>query len=81
MSEPRPPRQFHADPNLVTQLMEMGFTKAQCKAALKKTKNNMERALDQLLNNGDQFLGLDNSNDSVDQELVEEQRMLEEQIL
>jgi hypothetical protein len=33
--------------------MEMGFSKSQCKAALKANKNNIERALEKLLANGD----------------------------
>lgn len=41
--------------------MEMGFSKSQCKAALKKFFNNFDRALDALLNNGDQFIGVENS--------------------
>lgn len=44
--------------------MEMGFSKSMCKAALKKNKNNIDRSLDQLLSNPDQFIGVDNSNDS-----------------
>ena len=44
--------------------MDMGFTKSQCKAALKKNKNNMEKSLDQLLEDGDQFIGIENSDDS-----------------
>ena len=31
----------------------MGFTKSQCKAALKSNKNNLERAIEKLLTNGD----------------------------
>ena len=45
-------------------LMEMGFSKSQCKAALKSNKNNLERALEKLLANGDQFIGIENSDDS-----------------
>mmetsp|Transcript_16951 Transcript_16951/g.28701 ORF Transcript_16951/g.28701 Transcript_16951/m.28701 type:complete len:174 (-) Transcript_16951:127-648(-) len=70
----------HADPSMVQQLADMGFTKSQCKAALKKFNNNMERSLDQLLNNGSQFIGLENSDDSIDQELIDEQRILQQQI-
>jgi hypothetical protein len=42
----------------------MGFTKSQCKAALKANKNNLERCIDKLLTNGDQFIGIENSDDS-----------------
>lgn len=44
--------------------MEMGFTKSMCKAALKKCRNHIDRSLDQLLTNPDQFIGVDNSDDS-----------------
>lgn len=44
--------------------MEMGFTKSQCKAALKRNKNDVERCIDKLLTNGDQFIGIENSDDS-----------------
>ena len=47
-------------------LMDMGFSKSMCKAALKKYNNNMDKALDKLLNDGDQFIGVDNSDDSGD---------------
>lgn len=60
-----PPR-VQADPELVKTLMEMGFTKSQCKAALKMNKNNLDRCIDKLLTNGDQFIGLENSDDSGD---------------
>jgi len=46
-----------ADEGKVKQLMEMGFTKPMCKAALKKHRNNVDRALDNLLMNGDEFIG------------------------
>ena len=39
----------------------MGFARSQCKAALKKHRNNVEVALDQLLENGDQFIGVNDS--------------------
>ena len=55
----RPP--VNADPGKVQQLMEMGFSKAMCKAALKKHKNNVDRALDNLLTNGDEFIGVNDS--------------------
>ena len=55
---------IRADKNHLKTLMEMGFSKSMCKAALKKYKNNIERSLDQLLANPDQFVGVDNSNDS-----------------
>jgi uncharacterized UBP type Zn finger protein len=55
---------IHADKNHIKTLMEMGFSKAMCKAALKKNRNNIDRSLDQLLTNPDQFIGVDNSNDS-----------------
>ena len=42
----------------------MGFTKSQCKAALKQNGNNFDKALDKLLNNGDAFIGIENSDDS-----------------
>jgi hypothetical protein len=41
--------------------MDMGFARSQCKAALKKHRNNVEVALDQLLENGDQFIGVNDS--------------------
>lgn len=44
--------------------MDMGFSRSQCKAALKKFRNNIDRALDALLMNGEQFIGVDNSEDS-----------------
>jgi len=51
---------------MIKTLMEMGFTKSQCKAALKQNKNNLERCIDKLLTNGDQFIGLENSDESDD---------------
>jgi hypothetical protein len=33
--------------------MEMGFSKGQCKAALKKFNNNFDRSIDALLTNSD----------------------------
>lgn len=42
----------------------MGFTKSMAKAALKQNGNNFEKSLDKLLTNSDQFIGLDNSDDS-----------------
>lgn len=42
----------------------MGFSKSQCKAALKANKNNLERALEKLLANSDQYIGIENSEDS-----------------
>lgn len=74
-----PPR-VQADPELVKTLMEMGFTKSQCKAALKMNKNNLDKCIDKLLTNGDQFIGLENSDDSGD-EVDQNQRQLHEQIL
>lgn len=56
-----------AKPEFIAQLMDMGFSKSQCKAALKKNNNNIERCLDQLLDNGDQFIGIENSDDSADE--------------
>ena len=56
--------EIKADPSLISNLMEMGFSKSQCKAALKKTNNNFEKSLDKLLENGEQFIGLENSDDS-----------------
>ena len=53
-----------ADPGLVQNLMEMGFSRSQCKAALKDNRNNFERALDKLLNNGEQYIGVEDSDDS-----------------
>ena len=44
---------IHADKNHIKTLMEMGFSKSMCKAALKKYRNNIERSLDQLLANSD----------------------------
>jgi uncharacterized UBP type Zn finger protein len=54
----------------------MGFTQAQCKTALERTNNNFERALDLLLNRGEELLGLNDLNNPIDQELLEEQRIL-----
>lgn len=42
----------------------MGFSKSQCKAALKANKNSLDRALEKLLSNGDQYIGIENSDDS-----------------
>ena len=44
--------------------MEMGFSRSQCKAALKDNRNNFERALDKLLTNGEQYIGVEDSDDS-----------------
>jgi len=60
------PQRVRADPDMIKTLMEMGFTKSQCKAALKQNKNNLERCIDKLLTNGDQFIGLENSDESDD---------------
>ena len=58
--------------------MEMGFTKSMCKAALKRHNNNMDRALDKLLENSDPYIGVENS-ESSDEEAdlndVEEQNI------
>lgn len=42
----------------------MGFTKSMCKAALKKNNNNMDKALDKLLENCERFIGVENSESS-----------------
>lgn len=52
---------------MISTLMDMGFTKSQCKAVLKQTKNDLEKSLDKLLNNGDAYIGLENSDDSADE--------------
>ena len=61
------PRTTKADPALIQNLMEMGFSKSMCKAALKRNNNNFDRALDKLLSNGDQFIGVENSEDSAEE--------------
>ena len=58
------PRRAKADPALIKTMMDMGFSKSQCKASLKQNGNNFDRALDKLLNNGDQYIGVENSDDS-----------------
>jgi uncharacterized UBP type Zn finger protein len=60
-------REIKADKQLITNLMEMGFTKSMCKAALKKNNNNFERSLDKLLENSDPFIGVENSESSADE--------------
>ena len=52
---------------MITTLMDMGFTKSQCKAVLKQCKNDLEKSLDKLLNNGDAYIGLENSDDSAEE--------------
>lgn len=42
----------------------MGFSKSMCKAALKKNNNNMDKALDKLLENCERFIGIENSESS-----------------
>ena len=44
----------------------MGFSRSQCKAALKRHRLNVEVALDKLLENSDRFIGVDS--DSEDEE-------------
>ena len=67
-------------------MMDMGFTKSQCKAALKQNGNNFDKALDKLLTNGDAFIGIENSDDSADDEgpgdslREREERELQQQI-
>jgi hypothetical protein len=73
------PQRVRADPDAIKTLMEMGFTKSQCKAALKMNKNNIERCIDKLLTNGDQFIGLENSDS--DDDVDDNQRQLHDQIL
>lgn len=46
-------QRIKADPEKIQTLMEMGFTKSQCKAALKRNNNNVDRCIDKLLENGD----------------------------
>ena len=53
----------------MTTMMDMGFSKSQCKAALKQNGNNFDKALDKLLTNGDAFIGIENSDDSGDEEV------------
>lgn len=65
--EVRQERRVKADPSMISTLMDMGFTKSQCKAVLKQTKNDLEKSLDKLLNNGDAYIGLENSDDSADE--------------
>ena len=59
-------QRIKADPEKIETLMAMGFTKSQCKAALKRNNNNIDRCIDKLLENGDQFIGVENSDDSGD---------------
>ena len=49
---------------MITTLMDMGFTRSQCKAALKQNRNDLEKSLDKLLTNGDAYIGIENSDDS-----------------
>ena len=65
--EVRQERRVKADPSMISTLMDMGFTKSQCKAVLKQTKNDLEKSLDKLLNNGEAYIGLENSDDSADE--------------
>ena len=58
-----PPREHKPKPEHIEQLMEMGFSKSQCKAALKKNHNKVDRALDKLLQNPDQFIGVGSDDD------------------
>jgi len=60
--------------------MDMGFARSQCKAALKKHRNNVEVALDQLLENGDQFIGVGDSESDGEESLFQQQiaRTIEE---
>lgn len=51
---------------MISTLMDMGFSRSQCKAVLKQTKNDLEKSLDKLLNNGEAYIGLENSDDSDD---------------
>ena len=52
--------------------MDMGFSRSQCKAALKRNHNNVERALDKLLENGDQYIGIDDSDGEDDESLLQQ---------
>ena len=56
-----------ADPGLIARLMEMGFSKSMCKAALKKNGNSFERALDKLLENPDPYIGVERSDSEGEQ--------------
>ena len=68
---------------MITTLMDMGFSRSQCKAVLKQTKNDLDKSLDKLLTNGDAYIGIENSDDSggddgggVDSRQMQEQRLL-----
>ena len=67
---------------MISTLMDMGFTRSQCKAVLKQTKNDLDKSLDKLLTNGDAYIGIENSDDSgdegggVDSRQMQEQRLL-----
>jgi uncharacterized UBP type Zn finger protein len=55
---------------MIKTLMDMGFSKSQCKAVLKQTKNDLEKSLDKLLTNGDAYIGIENSDDSGGENVV-----------
>lgn len=64
--QPNRTREIKADKSKIKNLMEMGFTKSMCKAALKRNNNNMDKALDKLLENSDRYIGVENSESSED---------------
>jgi hypothetical protein len=66
-SRPAHISEARADPGLIARLMEMGFSKSMCKAALKKNGNNFERALDKLLENPDPYIGVEKSDSEEEQ--------------
>lgn len=68
-------REIKADKQLITNLMEMGFTKSMCKAALKKHHNNFEKALDKLLENSDPYIGVENSESSAEEADLLDERL------
>jgi len=49
---------------MIATLMDMGFSRSQCKAVLKQTRNDLDKSLDKLLTNGEAYIGIENSDDS-----------------
>lgn len=66
---------------MITTLMDMGFSKSQCKAVLKQTKNDLEKSLDKLLTNGDAYIGIENSDDSGEENAGDSRQMQEQRLL
>lgn len=61
-------QEVKANKDLIKQLMDMGFSKSMCKAALKRHNNNLEKSLDKLLENCERYIGVENSEDSDENE-------------